>query len=134
MPSLNPSYSCVNSYPFPYWGSTAITVNDILYRYCQTEQITFTRSRPYRKNDQAHVEQKNWSVVRHLIGYDRFETQDELRVLSTIYEDLRPYVNFYQPVLQLIGKEQIDGRIVKRYDLAATPFLEHWLQMISRLR
>ncbi len=68
------------------------------------------------------MEQKNWSVVRHLIGYDRFETQDELRVLSTIYEDSRPYVNFYQPVLQLIGKEQIDGRIVKRYDLAATPF------------
>jgi hypothetical protein len=68
------------------------------------------------------VEQKNWSVVRHLIGYDRFETQDELRRLSAIYEDLRLYVNFFQPVLKLVGKEQIDGRIVKRYDPAATPF------------
>ncbi len=97
-------------------------INDILYRYCLTEQITFTRSRPYRKNDQAHVEQKNWSVVRHLIGYDRFETQDELNLLSAIYEDLRLYVNFFQPVLKLIGKEQIDGRTVRRYDLAATPF------------
>jgi hypothetical protein len=61
-------------------------------------------------------------VVRHLIGYDRFETQDELNLLSAIYEDLRLYVNFFQPVLKLIGKEQIDGRTVKRYDLATTPF------------
>jgi hypothetical protein len=68
------------------------------------------------------VEQKNWSVVRHLIGYDRFETQDELRILSTIYKDLRLYVNFFQPVLKLIGKEQIDDRVVKRYDPATTPF------------
>ena len=97
-------------------------INNILYRYCLAEQITFTRSRPYRKNDQAHVEQKNWSVVRRLIGYDRFETQDELNLLSAIYEDLRLYVNFFQPVLKLIGKEQIDSRTVKRYDLAATPF------------
>ena len=50
-------------------------VNDTLLRYCQSEQITFTRSRPYRKNDQAHVEQKNWSVVRHTVGYDRLETR-----------------------------------------------------------
>ena len=61
-------------------------------------------------------------MVRHLIGYDQFETQDELNLLSAIYEHLRLYVNFFQPVLKLISKEQIDGRIVKRYDLAATPF------------
>ena len=112
--------------PFPLLGIDSDNggefINNILYRYCLTEQITFTRSRPYRKNDQAHVEQKNWSVVRRLIGYDRFETQDELNLLSAIYEDLRLYVNFFQPVLKLIGKEQIDGRTVKRYDLAATPF------------
>jgi hypothetical protein len=112
--------------PFPLLGIDSDNggefINDILYRYCQTEKITFTRSRPYRKNDQAHVEQKNWSVVRHLIGYDRFETQEELSILSAIYEDLRLYVNFFQPVLKLIAKEQIDGRILKRYDLAITPF------------
>ena len=84
--------------------------------------ITFTRSRPYKKNDQAHVEQKNWSVVRHLIGYDRFETLEELNLFNAIYADLRLYTNFFQPVLKLIGKEQIDGRTIKRYDLAATPF------------
>lgn len=112
--------------PFPLLGIDSDNggefINDILYRYCLTEQITFTRSRPYRKNDQAHVEQKNWSVVRHLIGYDRLETQNELNLLSAIYEDLRLYVNFFQPVLKLIGKEQIDGRTVRRYDLAETPF------------
>ena len=61
-------------------------------------------------------------MVRHLIGYDRFETQAELSILSAIYEDLRLYVNLFQPVLKLIAKEQIDGRTVKRYDPAATPF------------
>lgn len=112
--------------PFPLLGIDCDNggefINDILYRYCLTEQITFTRSRPYRKNDQAHVEQKNWSVVRHLIGYDRFETQAELALLGTIYADLRLYVNFFQPVLKLIGKEQVDGKTAKRYDRATTPF------------
>jgi len=65
--------------------------NDLLYRYCQDQHITFTRSRPYRKNDQAHVEQKNWAVVRRLIGYDRFESEAEYRLLKSIYDDLRLY-------------------------------------------
>lgn len=84
--------------------------------------MTFTRSRPYKKNDQAHVEQKNWSVVRHLIGYDRFETQEELQLLNSIYEDLRLYSNFFQPVVKLMGKEQVGKRTIKRYDEAATPY------------
>jgi hypothetical protein len=97
-------------------------INDTLYRYCLSEQITFTRSRPYRKNDQAHVEQKNWSVVRHTIGYDRLETPEELDLLCSIYTDLRLYINFFQPVLKLVGKDLVDGKTTKKYDLAATPF------------
>jgi hypothetical protein len=97
-------------------------INDTLYRYCLAEQITFTRSRPYRKNDQAHVEQKNWSVVRHTIGYDRLESEVERSLLAAIYTDLRLYVNFFQPVLKLTGKRQVDGKTVKQYDQAATPF------------
>jgi hypothetical protein len=97
-------------------------INDTLYRYCLAEQITFTRSRPYRKNDQAHVEQKNWSVVRRTVGYDRFETPAELDLLGAIDTDLRLYVNYFQPVLKLMGKERVDGKTVKRYDKAATPF------------
>jgi hypothetical protein len=97
-------------------------INDLLYQYCLSEKITFTRSRPYQKNDQAHVEQKNWSVVRRIIGYDRFETEAEYLLLQSIYADLRLYANFFQPVLKLISKEHVDKNLIKRYDIAATPF------------
>jgi hypothetical protein len=97
-------------------------VNDLLYRYCLEEQITFTRSRPYKKNDQAHVEQKNWSVVRHTVGYDRWETEPELALLESIYDDLRLYINFFQPSLKLIAKERIGNKTIKRYDTAKTPY------------
>lgn len=97
-------------------------INDLLFQYCQYQKITFTRSRPYYKNDQAHVEQKNWSVVRQLIGYDRFETEAEYNILQSIYTDLRLYSNFFQPVLKLISKEHVDKKIIKHYDIAATPY------------
>ena len=97
-------------------------INDMLFRYCQYQKITFTRSRPYKKNDQAHVEQKNWSVVRRLIGYDRLEAQAQCSLLQSIYQDLRLYSNFFQPVLKLISKERMDKKTIKRYDTAATPY------------
>jgi len=97
-------------------------INDTLYRYCLSEQITFTRSRPYQKNDQAHVEQKNWSVVRHTVGYDRLETPEELSLLGSIYADLRLYINFFQPVLKLVAKKRVDGKTIHTYDQANTPF------------
>lgn len=112
--------------PFPLLGIDSDNgsefINDTLYRYCLAEQITFTRSRPYKKNDQAHVEQKNWSVVRHTVGYDRWETPEERNLLASIYSDLRVYVNFFQPVLKLVGKVQVDGKTIKQYDQASTPF------------
>jgi hypothetical protein len=112
--------------PFPLLGLDSDNgsefINDTLLRYCQSEQITFTRSRPYQKNDQAHVEQKNWSVVRHTVGYDRLETPQELALLHAIYVDLRLYINFFQPVLKLVGKERIDGKTVRTYDRATTPY------------
>ena len=112
--------------PFPLLGLDSDNgsefINDTLLRYCQREQITFTRSRPYQKNDQAHVEQKNWSVVRHTIGYDRLETPQELGLLRSIYSDLRLYINFFQPVLKLVGKERVDGKTVRTYDRATTPY------------
>lgn len=97
-------------------------INDLLYRYCLNEQITFTRSRPYKKNDQAYVEQKNWSVVWHTIGYDRLETETEYELLKSIYQDLRLYVNFFQPVLKLMRKERFANKIIRRYDTARTPY------------
>lgn len=97
-------------------------INEMLFEYCQYQKITFTRSRPYHKNDQAHVEQKNWSVVRHLVGYGRFETTAEYNLLQSIYTDLSLYFNFFQPVLKLTSKEITDGRTIKHYDTAATPY------------
>lgn len=112
--------------PFPLLGIDSDNgsefINDSLYRYCLAEQITFTRSRPYKKNDQAHVEQKNWSVVRKLVGYDRFETEEELKWLEAIYADWRLYVNFFQPVLKLVEKHRDGSRVIKKYDAAATPY------------
>jgi hypothetical protein len=112
--------------PFPLLGIDSDNggefINDLLYRYCLHAKITFTRSRPYQKNDQAHVEQKNWSVVRHTVGYDRWETELELALLESIYDDLRLYINFFQPSLKLIAKERIDNKTFKRYDPAKTPY------------
>lgn len=112
--------------PFPLLGIDSDNgsefINDLLYRYCLDEKITFTRSRPYKKNDQAHVEQKNWSVVRHTVGYDRWETEQELAILERIHDDLRFYINFFQPSFKLTAKERIGNKTIKRYDTAKTPY------------
>jgi hypothetical protein len=112
--------------PFPLLGIDSDNgsefINDTLYRYCLDAAITFTRSRPYKKNDQALVEQKNWSIVRRLIGYDRYETQEELALLEAIYEQLHLYANFFQPVLKLTAKERVGNQVIRRYDTAATPY------------
>ena len=112
--------------PFPLLGidsdNDSAFINNNLYRYCQEEKITFTRSRPYKKNDQAHVEQKNWSVVRRLIGYDRYEAGPALKLLEAIYQDCRLYVNFFQPVLKLVEKRRVGSKVIKKYDTARTPY------------
>ncbi|GAI38922.1 unnamed protein product, partial [marine sediment metagenome] len=80
-------------------------INAHLIRYCEEHKITFTRSRPYRKNDSCFVEQKNWSVIRRAVGYGRYDTDKELSILNELYGYLRLYVNFFQPVRKLIKKE-----------------------------
>jgi hypothetical protein len=99
-------------------------LNAHLVRYCVQEQITFTRSRPSWKNDQAHVEQKNWSVVRKLIGYGRYESEAALAQLNRVYALLRIWTNFWQPSLKLVAKERdaATGKIRKTYDVAQTPY------------
>ena len=97
-------------------------LNTHLVRYCQQEHLLFTRGRPFKKNDQAHVEQKNWSVVRHLVGYDRFEGQVAWDALQDLYEVLRLYINFFQPSMKLLSKERVGSKIKKRYDQAKTPY------------
>jgi len=112
--------------PFPLLGLDTDNggefINYDLLDYCKREKITFTRARTYRKNDQAHVEEKNGSVVRRLVGYDRYEGMDAWRALTALYEVLRLYVNFFQPSVKLLSKERKEGRTTKRYDKAQTPY------------
>ncbi len=97
-------------------------INHHLVRYCQREEITFTRCRPYKKNDQCHVEQKNYSIVRQMIGYDRYEGEAACAALATVYQSLRLYTNFFQPSVQLVSKQREGGKVTKRYDVAQTPY------------
>jgi hypothetical protein len=112
--------------PFPLLGLDSDNgsefLNAHLLRWCAAERVTFTRSRPYWKNDQAHVEQKNWSVVRRLLGYDRYESADALAALQAVYAPLRLWTNHWQPTLKLVAKERDGGRVRKRYDTARTPY------------
>jgi len=97
-------------------------INAHLLRYCREEHITFTRSRPYRKNDSCFVEQKNYSVIRRTVGYSRYDTDKKLNILNELYSYLRLYANFFQPVRKLIKKERIGSKVTKRYDEAKTPY------------
>ena len=112
--------------PFPLLGLDSDNgsefINQRLYRYCQKESITFTRSRSYKKNDSCHVEQKNWSVVRRLVGYDRYRSRAAFEALDRIYHILRLYVNFFQPSMKLIAKTRQGARVKKFYGTALTPY------------
>jgi len=112
--------------PFPLLGLDSDNgsefINQNLYNYCHKEGITFTRSRPYKKNDSCHVEQKNWSVVRRLIGYDRYSSRAALETLNRIYNLIRLYVNFFQPVMKLVHKTRHGAKVHKVYDIAQTPY------------
>jgi len=112
--------------PFPVKGidsdNGAEFINAHLMRYCAQHQITFTRSRPYKKNDSCHVEQKNWSVVRRTVGYGRYDTEEEVSVLNQLYQLLRLYTNYFQPVRKLQHKERNGAKVKKSYDVAKTPY------------
>ena len=112
--------------PFPLLGLDSDNgsefINHHLHHYCQQKGITFTRSRPYRKNDNAHVEQKNWSVVRRLIGYDRYHSQGALDQLNRVYPLVTRYMNFFQPVMQLQEKHRQGARVRRVYDSPRTPY------------
>ncbi len=95
-------------------------INEHLLRYCQQEHLTFTRSRPYKKNDQTYVEQKNWSIVRQLVGYARDVGQPACDRLQRLYEVVRLYTNFFQPSMKLVSKERIGAKVKKKYDAAKT--------------
>lgn len=112
--------------PFPLLGLDSDNgsefINSDLLRYCQQQRLTFTRARPYRKNDNCYVEQKNYSVVRQTVGYQRFDTTAELMVLKQLYATLRLYTNFFQPTMKLKSKERFGSRVRKSYYAPQTPY------------
>ena len=97
-------------------------INHGLYTYCADNGITFTRSRPYRKNDSAHVEQKNGAVVRRLMGHGRYSTSVAFRQMGAVYSLARLHVNFFQPVRRLTGRSREGARVVRRHDGGTTPY------------
>lgn len=113
--------------PFPLLGldsdNDSTFINHQLWRWCNEEKIAFTRSRPYKKNDNAHIEQKNWTCVRKIFGYIRIETKQQVKLMNELYcGSLRLYTNFFKPVMKCIEKKRVGSKIVKRYDRPRTPY------------
>jgi hypothetical protein len=96
-------------------------INQLLWDYCQRARIKMSRSRPYKKNDNAWVEQRNWTHVRKVVGYQRFDTTGDLVLLGELYAQLRLYKNFFQPTMKLTEKVRTNGKIHRRYDEPRTP-------------
>ena len=97
-------------------------INQCFYTYCQQEKITFTRSRAYKKNDSCHVEQKNGNVVRRLVGYDRYASKAAYQCLERLYNNVRLYMNFFQPTMKLLSKTRQGAKVHKVYEAAQTPY------------
>src|SRR5215813_4036504 len=97
-------------------------INAHLVTYCMQEDITFTRSRPYRKNDNCFVEEKNYTLVRRAAGYLRYDTPRELEILNRLYHYWCLRTNYFLPTMKLINKYRIGSKVVKQYDSPQTPY------------
>jgi hypothetical protein len=112
-------------FPFPILGidtdSGGEFINEAVIAYCEQAHITFTRGRPYVKNDQCFVEQKNGAIVRQVVGYDRLVGEHTYRQLTDLYRALRLYVNCFQPSMKLLSKQREGKKVRRVYDAAKTP-------------
>src|SRR2546425_458939 len=97
-------------------------INDHLYRYCRGRGIQFTRGRPYKKDDNAHIEQKNWTHVRKLVGYVRYDSPAALEGLNALYADVRLFQNLWLPSVKLVKKTRVGSRVRRQYGPPQTPF------------
>ncbi len=113
------------SMPFPLLGIDSDNgsefINHHLLHWCEKRKLTFTRSRPGNSNDGAHVEQKNWAVVRTVVGYHRYDTAGELLLLNKIWKLQSLLTNYFQPQQKLISKVRHGAKVTKKYDVATTP-------------
>jgi hypothetical protein len=97
-------------------------INQLIWKWCRQHRIQMSRSRPLHKNDNAWVEQRNWSHVRKMVGYRRFDTQVQMELLNSLYQDLILFKNFFQPLLKLAGKRRVRGKVHRQYEPPATPY------------
>lgn len=117
-----------NDLPFKLLGldsdSGSEFVNWHMVKYCDKEKLFFTRSRPDRKNDNAYVEQKNYTHIRKQLGYGRFDTEEQLLAINNLYRnELQLFNNFFKSVMKIISKEKINNSVCrKKYDVAKTPY------------
>ena len=118
--------SIANKMPFPILGvdsdNGAEFINVYLFLWCRKREITFTRARPTNKNDGCYVEQKNWAVVRTVVGYHRYDTAPELLLINEIWQLQSQLTNFFYPQQKLVSKVGDGAKVTKRYDTATTPF------------
>lgn len=126
--------------PFPVLGVDSDNgsefINDDLFAWCQGRQITFTRARPGNKNDGCHVEQKNWTVVRTMVGYHRYDTASELLLLNEIWKLQSKLTNYFYPQQKLISKVRKGAKVSKKHDTATTPFhraVDHPTMTVERI-
>jgi len=99
-------------------------INYHMLRYCREEKLVYTRSRPYMKNDNAYIEQKNYTHVRKLVGYHRYDTEEQVRLLNDLYRnEYRLFTNFFRPIMKITSKEKINNSVCKKkYDEAKSPY------------
>lgn len=115
----------VSEWPMKPWGLHSDNGSEFisahLTKFCKERGLTFTRSRPYKKNDNAHVEQKNLQYVREVVGYERYDTPQAVEWLNAVYACLDEYANLFLPMRKIMSKERHQGRVKKKYDRARTP-------------
>ena len=126
--------------PFPILGVDSDNgsefINDDLLRWCERRQITFTRARPGNKNDGCHVEQKNWAVVRTVVGYHRYDTATDLLLLNEIWQLQSKLTNYFYPQQKLVSKVRKGAKVSKKHDEATTPFhraIDHPTMPVERI-
>ena len=117
----------MEAFPFPILGIDSDNgsefINYHLYEYCRQKNIQFTRGRPYKKDDNAHIEQKNWTHVRKLMGWDRYDTSCAVDAMNNLYkQELRIFMNLFLPSTKILKKEQIGSKKKRKYDTPKTPF------------
>ncbi len=115
-----------NGFPFPLRGMHSDNggefINKTVIRFAEKNAVEFTRGRPYKKNDCARVEQKNYSITRRNTGYLRYDRPEHAGILKELYEYLNLYVNYFQPIMMLVEKHRIGAKAIKKYDLPRTPY------------